>query len=85
MPLFDIRCQKCENLEENVVLSADEAVPQCSCGGDREKVWGHAPKTHIFKEGWYEHLASEPIYITSKKQLKQECKERNLFSEYAWD
>ena len=36
------------------------------------------PNMHIFKPMWYEDIDVQPIYIESKRQLKEECKKRNL-------
>lgn len=44
-----------------------------------------SPKVHRFKEGWYEHIDKEPIYISSKKQLREETEKRGQYSEYARD
>jgi len=38
---------------------------------------------HIFKPFWHKHLAEKPIWITSKKQLKEECAKRGKISPYA--
>ena len=37
----------------------------------------------FFREGFYEHLDTKPIYITSKRQLKDEARKRGLTSIYA--
>ena len=42
-----------------------------------------APLVSIFHEGFYEHLDSKPIYISSKRQLREECRKRGLTSDYA--
>lgn len=42
-----------------------------------------APAIHIFKEGFYEHIAPEPIYVKSKKQLREETRSRGCISDYA--
>jgi len=38
---------------------------------------------HIFHEGVYEHIDKEPIYVHSKKQLREETRSRGLTSDYA--
>jgi hypothetical protein len=37
-------------------------------------------KGHIFKEEWYEHIADHPIFIRSKKQLREECEKRGMIA-----
>ncbi len=41
------------------------------------------PAIHIFHEGWYEHIDADPIYIKSRKQLREETRSRGLTSDYA--
>lgn len=50
-----------------------------------EKFYTSGSKFHPFKEGWYEHLGLEPVYVKSKRQLREECEQRGLTSEYARD
>ena len=45
------------------------------CDKDRTKETLHIS---IFKPMLYEDIDVQPIYITSKRQLKEECKKRNL-------
>ena len=37
---------------------------------------------HMFRTGLYEHIAADPIYIHSRKQLKDETVARNQTSHY---
>lgn len=85
MAVFDLRCTSCKAIQQDVVLAANDPIPSCPCGAACEKVWDHAPAGHVFKAGMFEHLGIEPVYAGSKSQLKAECKERGLFSPYAWD
>lgn len=39
-----------------------------------------APAVVIFKEEWYEHIDDQPIFITSKKQLRAECEQRGMIA-----
>lgn len=39
-----------------------------------------SPAVVIFKEEWYEHIADHPIFITSKKQLREECEKRGMIA-----
>jgi len=41
------------------------------------------PAIHIFHEGYYEHIADDPIYIKNKKQLRYETRSRGCTSDYA--
>lgn len=44
----------------------------------QRKIVGSSP--HIWKPDWWEHIAEEPIYINSKKKLREECKKRGVFA-----
>lgn len=81
MPLFDVRCAECHNVREEL-LKADEAVPPCECGGERKKLIVPA-RPILFREGWYEHIDTKPVYVRTKKQLRDECRKRGLTSIYA--
>ena len=59
-----IRSKDCNHLlgEACAVCAAQWAAPPA------------APKVVTFREGWYEHIALDPIYISSAQQLADECK-----------
>jgi len=82
MPIYDIKCQRCETLMRDVVQASDEPQPACACGGCFERVWIAASKVHIFHKGYYEHLAPDPIYFSSRAKLKDYCKEHDLAMDY---
>jgi len=39
-----------------------------------------SPTVILFKEEWYEHIADHPIFIKSKKQLREECAKRGMIA-----
>jgi hypothetical protein len=41
------------------------------------------PGIHIFKSGYFEHIAADPIYCGSKADLRAVCRENNCTSDYA--
>ncbi len=44
----------------------------CKCGNNS------MPHVHIFKPMVYEDIDVQPMLIESKRQLREECKKRNL-------
>lgn len=38
------------------------------------------PTVRTFREGWYEHIALDPIYISSAQQLRDECRKHEVHS-----
>ena len=81
MPLFDVQCYGCGYMEER--LLEIEEVPLCAdCGQVLRLMFSNDTNYHPFREGWYEHLELEPVYIKSRRQLVQECRKRGLTSHY---
>lgn len=79
MPTYKVRCRKCNKVFEAVARIAERNKIKCECGGDITIVIS-LPFVSIFKPDWYEHIAENPIYITSKKQLRQECESRGMIA-----
>jgi hypothetical protein len=42
-----------------------------------------SPTVQIFKSGYFEHIAPEPIYCGSKAELRHQCAAHNSHSDYA--
>jgi putative FmdB family regulatory protein len=82
VPIYDYKCVPCDRVERDIVAKHNEHI-QCPLCGDVMNRLICAPRPVIFRSGWYEHIASEPIYIRSRSQLKAECKEHNCTSDYA--
>lgn len=53
MPIYEYRCQKCENVFEEWLKNFDEAAPECpQCGGQTERIMSNT--TFVLKGGgWY--------------------------------
>lgn len=88
MPLYDYRCVKC-GLPQQAFRKIEERHqgPACpDCGTDCEKeVTGITKQgAHVFKAGYYEHIAEKPIYCGTKADLRAACREHNAGSDYAW-
>jgi hypothetical protein len=45
----------------------------CECGAKLRRLYTTGGN-HTWKPGWWENIANKPLYITSKKQLLEECK-----------
>lgn len=79
MPRYDVVCEWCGK-ETEVWVRIDErdniACPACGRPARRRAVYRFA--AHIWKPQWFEHIDTKPIYIESKKQLREECKKRGL-------
>ena len=86
MILRDVVCRtpRCEQEGELIEIIVDrEATAYCAgCGKPMENQITTG-KAILFKEGWYENIDADPMYISSMRQLKYECEKRNLTSVYA--
>ena len=38
MPIFDLRCNECDEVMEDVLLKHNADTPQCKCGGDTARL-----------------------------------------------
>lgn len=84
MPLYDYECKVCGKTFEALSCISDRRSVLCDCGGGCRLLISK-PNFHPFPEGPWEHLDVEPVYISSKKQLKRECDKRGLSSVYLMD
>ena len=80
MPTYRLRCRKC-NQECEVFCSIAERNSQtCAvCGNRLERVFA-APGISVWKDDWYWVDAKTRVWVSSKRQLFDECKKRNKFS-----
>lgn len=84
MPNYDFQCAECKQTEEVFCKIAELPKQRCSaCGGSVKQVFKSPQVVAPFKAGYYEHIALEPIYCGSKRQLKSECDRRGCTSIYA--
>lgn len=87
MPTYDYKCPECGHESERVCKIAERNDQYCECCMTQMKQVHKAPNNAniFFKEGWYEHIDFDPIYISSMKQLKDETSKRGQTSVYAED
>lgn len=41
---------------------------------------GEGPNVQVFKPMWYNDICERPIWVTSKRQLREECKKHNVIA-----
>jgi hypothetical protein len=54
---------------------------RCECGGNSE-IMIQPVAFHIFEPYWHPNLDKKPVFIKSKKHLKEESDKRNFTSYY---
>jgi len=79
-------CYKCgENIDHPVhyyIYEENKEIEICSnCKYKRDAEW-RPMVSNVFKPFWHPNLASKPVYIKSKKHLKEESDKRNFTSYY---
>ena len=78
MPNYDYRCSECGKEWEAFHHISTRHQEFCKVCGKEARLVVKGSNIEVFKPMWYEDIDVEPIYITSKKQLKRECDKRNL-------
>jgi len=81
MPTYVYTCEKCERTWEEVRPMGERNTCTCTCGrkAERDEMREFASKrTTIFTPHTYTDLGVDPIHVTSKRQLVDLCKRRNL-------
>ncbi len=81
MPLYDFHCLTCDTVEEKDVPFEDRHSQVCKTGEHLVHPVA-APSTVMFERGWYEHIAPEPIFCDSARELKEACDKHDAYSPY---
>ncbi len=85
MPLYDLRCPRCLEIEQNVYQPSVSPQPICTlCGVEKERVWLVGPPVHIFPGGFFENAADEDgkvPYFESRQKYKSYLKEHDMYAD----
>jgi len=82
MPIFQVKCKKCNKIFDEFATIEDRNKIKCKCGGDAE-VWFGGLKTaavHIWTPYWEENITHQPVLVESKKHLKELCKKNDVIA-----
>ena len=87
MPIYQRRCKECDHEWEEIrkIADCENTNPCPACGSGMVDRIIRPPHYTPFKEGWYEHIASDPIYCRNKKELREACQEHGKTSVYLED
>ncbi len=81
MPLYDLFCLKCDFEGKKELPYKDRKGEDCpNCNAKLSPVG--SPGTATFERGWYEHIAPEPIFCDSARELKEACDRHDAISPY---
>lgn len=75
-----IQCRNCNKLNDKARFSCED------CGAVlKTSKFGESALIECFPSGYFEHIASEPIYIRGRQELLTETRRRGQVSHYAED
>jgi putative FmdB family regulatory protein len=83
MPIYDYKCPQGHEFTQ-VRRIAERKRCYCKCG-DVGLLQVSRSTPVLFKPRWYPDLAEKPLFIETKKQLKEECDRRGFRSTYLMD
>lgn len=80
MPLYDYKCGVCGKTDIDHMKKISAPAPIC-CSTPMVQMLG-LPMLDNFKPQFFEHLAPEPMFFESKRQLRRYCRDNNLTMDY---
>ena len=85
MPIYVYSCKVCSHKWEASRPVVDRRKERCPTCSSIPFVVPQVQKFVPFHEGVYEHIQKDPMHITSKRNLKDECRAREVTSQYIVD
>lgn len=80
MPTYTYECPKGHTFVEFRPM-IDRAQTTCGiCGQVAEQTIAFAPAVHGFKLGYFEHIERDPVYVGSKKELRELCNKNDCYA-----
>jgi len=80
MPLYDLKCNSCGfEFETLCRIASYPTCPRCSAN---VRLLIKRVRTKLFPAGWWNDIGPEPIYISSRSQLKKECDKHGVYAKY---
>jgi putative FmdB family regulatory protein len=81
MILYDFKCVACHHIFEDLRPIDDNKESVCpKCGNRAERQYFIRHRYKDFAEGVWHDIGPEPIYIRSRRHLKEECKKHNCYA-----
>lgn len=76
MITYEYQCYECDNTwdEEREMVDRNNPSPCPECGStETGRDFTGGVRVEVFEPMVYDHIGPDPILITSKRQLKEEC------------
>lgn len=70
MPMYTYECECGKEFVELKTI-AERETAQCECGKVAKQILARGPAVIPFQLGWFDHIAPDPVYIRSKKELRE--------------
>jgi DNA-directed RNA polymerase subunit RPC12/RpoP len=81
MILSDYRCESCQHEFEDVRIQEERRFSFCPlCNNKATQLLGTRHKYRNFVEGWWEHIADQPIYIHNRRHLREVCRQHDCYA-----
>lgn len=79
MPTYSARCKTCEHTQDYYEKIANHSkTPPCEkCNGVMEQIVVLS-NVQVFEPYWDHHMASQPVYVESKKHKKELMKKNGV-------
>lgn len=78
MPLYDYQCEACSHEFEAFNSMANRRRQRCEKCDGRAVIVIRAAAVHLFQPDWYEDITHKPLWIETKRQLREECKKHGV-------
>ena len=82
MPLYCYKCPECNETTEEYHMVKDRYNQRCKKCGVEMNIEIQPIVSHIFHSFWHPNLTKKPVYVESKKHLKDLDKKYNTTSYY---
>ena len=82
MPIYHVKCKKCDKIFDEYSNVEDIDKIRCECGGNTEIWFGglKAVAIQIWRPYWEENITHQPVLVESKQHLKKLCKDNDCIA-----
>jgi len=80
MPLYDVKCTACGKEFEHFCRINEINNITCSCGGKCKTLITNHRNQDWFKPHWNPNFDIHPIYVKSRKHMKELCDKYGMIS-----
>ena len=80
--LYNLCCNSCEHTFEIATGVENYYSILCPKCGEKARVLITGSNYHPFPAGWWEHIGPQPLHISSRSQLRDECEKNNVYATY---